>query len=119
MKNAQPTFMAELSASDTGQYTLSCPFPGTKNPRHLRVIHALLRSPCTRAEIDAAAGASNGPEVIAQLRRRGLTIPCERVQRIDRDGVSVWPGLYQLTDEDRQKVIVWLRDKNGSDAREQ
>jgi hypothetical protein len=108
MKNAKPTVKAELSASDNGQYNLSSTFPGTENPRLLRVIYALLRGPCTRAEIDAAAGASNGPEVIAQLRRRGLTIYCELVPAVDRDGKTVRFGVYRLTEEDRQKLRIWL-----------
>ena len=50
-------------------------FNGTENPRHLRVIMALLVSPRTRETIDRVAGASNGPELMAELRRRGLDAP--------------------------------------------
>lgn len=87
------------------QHTI--PFLGTKNPRHLRVIEALLRGPRSRAEIDAIAGASNGPEVIAQLRRRGLTIPCVLVRGVDRDGVMVRHGVYRLDREDLIKLASW------------
>ncbi|MEI8326741.1 MAG: hypothetical protein WCH44_15520, partial [Betaproteobacteria bacterium] len=44
-------------------------FTGTDNPRHLRVIQALMTRPLPRGQLDAVAGASNGPDLIAELRR--------------------------------------------------
>lgn len=54
-------------------------FTGTDNPRHFRAIHALLTRPQRREHLDAVAGCSNSPELVAELRRRGLDVPCERV----------------------------------------
>jgi len=61
-------------------------FSGTTNPRHLRAIAALLRRPMPREHLDREAGCSNGPDLVLELRRRGLSIPCKRVTVFDRDG---------------------------------
>ena len=83
-------------------------FSGTDNPRHLRVIHSLLHRPMTREELDSRAGASNGPELVAELRRRGLLVPCERVPVLDRDGKEVKRGIYSLAPLDRRLINRWL-----------
>lgn len=88
-------------------------FTGTINPRHLRVIVALTHRIRTREEIDHIAGASNGPEVIAELRRRGLDIPCKRVPCIDRDGFEVKRGVYSLTADDRGRILAWRRRRDA------
>ena len=84
-------------------------FIGTENPRHLRVIMALLVSPRPREAIDRVAGASNGPELMAELRRRGLDVPCSRTPCIDRDGFEVKRGIYHFTDKDKSLVRAWLK----------
>src|SRR5471032_942379 len=84
-------------------------FSGTDNPRHLRVIHALLIRPRKREEIDRIAGASNGPELMAELRRRGITKKARRTPGIDRDGRHVKFGVYSLEDDDRRAINAWLR----------
>ncbi len=87
-------------------------FTGTDNPRHLRVIAALLRRPISRQELDSVAGAANGPELIAELRRRGLDkddcLPCDRIKFIDRDGKICHPGVYSLTATGRRLVYAWI-----------
>lgn len=83
-------------------------FSGTDNPRHLRVIHSLLARPMTREELDSRAGASNGPELVAELRRRGLEVPCERVAVFDRDGKEVKRGVYSFAPLDRRLINSWL-----------
>ncbi len=47
---------------------MSAKFLGTDNPRELRVIQALLTRPRRREDVDAIAGASNGPDLISNLR---------------------------------------------------
>lgn len=86
----------------------SAKFTGTDNPRHLRVIHAALARPRRREDVDGIAGCSNGPELIAELRRRGLDFPCQRITFIDRDGYPCRPGVYSLTSADRRKIYTWL-----------
>ena len=82
-------------------------FQGTDNPRHLRAIAALLRRPMPRESLDDASGASNGPDLVAELRRRGLEVPCERIRFIDRDGYPCRPGVYSFTASDRRKFYAW------------
>jgi hypothetical protein len=88
-------------------------FLGTENLRHLRVIMALLVSPRTREGIDRIAGASNGPELIAELRRRGLDAKCSKTPCIDRDGFEVKRGIYHFTDRDKRLIRAWLKRRDG------
>ena len=90
-------------------------FIGTDNPRQLRALAVLLRRPLSREALDHIAGCSNGPDLVAELRRRGLEVPCERIRFIDRDGFACRPGVYSLTIADRCKVHAWLA-KRGSAA---
>jgi hypothetical protein len=73
------------------------------------VIHSLMLRARKREEIDHIAGASNGPELIAELRRRGLRAKCSRTPGIDRDGRPVKFGVYHLDDADRRAINAWLR----------
>lgn len=73
--------------------------PGLFTPRQQRVINALRLKPYMREEIDRIAGASNGPQVISELIRKGFVINCIRVKSIDRDGKSCRPGRYYLQSE--------------------
>ena len=116
MEKAQLPVFAELSLADTKDYTENPAkeFSGTENPRHLRVISALMVRGRKREEIDGIAGASNGPELIAELRRRGLDAPCRRVPAIDRDGFPIRFGVYDFTNGDRRKVRSWLRKRQSS-----
>lgn len=92
--------------------TSTAQFSGTDNPRHLRVIHSLMLRARKREEIDRIAGASNGPELIAELRRRGLHAACSRTPGIDRDGRPVKFGVYSLDDADRRAINAWLRARD-------
>lgn len=87
-------------------------FTGTENPRHLRVLMAFLVSPRPRETVDRIAGASNGPELIAELRRRGLEVPCSRTPCIDRDGFEVKRGIYYFTDRDKRLIRAWLKRRD-------
>ena len=92
---------------------LAAVFTGTDNPRHLRVIQALMTRPLPREQLDAVAGASNGPELVAELRRRGLELPCCRTKKKDRDLFDCWPGVYHLTQQDRRRVKKWLAERGA------
>jgi hypothetical protein len=117
MKKAQPPQIAELDLPDTEDFTGNSArkFTGTDNRRHLRVIRALMLRPRRREEIDRIAGASNGPELIAELRRRGLRAPCKQAPGIDRDGRIIKSGIYEFDGDDKHAVNVWilLRDAKG------
>lgn len=108
MKNAHPT--PKGKAGDAGKPRQ---FTGTTNKRHLRVIVALTHRMRTREEVDRISGASNGPEVIAELRRRGLDIPCARVPCIDRDGHEVKRGIYSLSSADMACIRAWRRRRDA------
>lgn len=71
------------------------------SPRHARVLMALAARPLMREELDAVAGASNGPEIVSALRASGWAIRCDRVERTDRDGKPCRPGRYTLADNQR------------------
>lgn len=106
MEKAQLPMFAELSLGDTEDSTSASTrkFIGTENPRCLRAIHSLLLRPLSREQLDRTAGASNGPELVAELRRRGLALPCTRTPVIDRDGRIVRRGIYSLTEGDCRQV---------------
>ena len=116
MKKRPTLQKAESSALNSVNFTLPTHFTGTDNPRHLRAIAALLRRPMPRESLDKESGASNSPELVAELRRRGLTVPCERIQFVDRDGSTCRPGVYSFTISDRRKVNQWQakRPKGGT-----
>ena len=105
MKNTRPAESAKPSAPNSAKFT------GTDNPRHMRAIAALLRRPMPRESLDKEAGCSNGPELVAELRRRGLCVPCERIQFEDRDGNTCRPGVYSFTISDRRKVYRWQAEQ--------
>lgn len=112
MDKGQLPIFAELTLdahSQDSTASSTCKFTGTENLRHLRVIQSLLVRPRRREEIDRIAGASNGPELIAELRRRGLTANCVRTPGIDRDGFPIKFGVYEFDDDDRRKIAAWQR----------
>ncbi|OUL92944.1 hypothetical protein [Paraburkholderia hospita] len=96
-KNAQPS-KAELSVNVRRKFT------EIKNPRQLRVLHALLVRPRPREEMDRIAGCPNSPSQIASLRRKGFDIPCVRLSSFDFDGMPVYRGVYHLTVADRRLI---------------
>lgn len=89
-------------------------FIGTDNPRQLRAITALLRRPLSRFELDGVAGATNSPELVAELRRRGLDVPCERINFTDRDGRPCRPGVYSFTQADRRRLHRWMTERGAA-----
>jgi hypothetical protein len=111
MEKAPSPVPAKLSLAENKDFAAKAPriFVGTTNPRHLRVLRALLVQPTKRKEIDHIAGTSNGPELIAELRRRGLSIPCEMRSGKDRDGNPVKFGVYDYSQSDRYAIIAWLQ----------
>lgn len=118
MKTATENLFAEGGGREVLRGDDSAPgeFVGTSNPRHLRVLQALLRRPMPREHIDREAGCSNGPDLIAELRRRGLRIPCERAPVIDRDGRIVERGIYHFNRGDRQRLSAWLAKRGAKNG---
>ncbi len=79
------------------------------SPREKRATNALLNMPIIRENLDIIAGCSNGPELVAGLRRNGLSVPCKRMERYDKDGNACCPGQYSFTQEDKQIARDWLK----------
>ena len=101
----------KTSAREHGDSKSTALFLGTDNPRHLRVIQAVLVRPTTREHLDQVAGCSNGPELVATLRRLGLNMPCERTKKKDCDLFDCYPGVYHFTEADRRKLNAWKRER--------
>ena len=110
-----PNQTASESAPSKRNYT-SGKFWGTNNPRHLRAIHALMTRPQRREHLDSIAGCSNSPELVAELRRRGLVVPCHLVPDLDRDGKPIKRGVYHFVKSDRSKLNSWLRSRANGNA---
>ncbi len=106
-RQAEPDLFPKAEPAEHS--TSPAQFSGTDNARHLRVLQSLMTRPRKREEIDHIAGASNGPDLIAELRRRGLRAACHRTPGIDRDGNPVRFGVYALDDADRRAINAWLR----------
>ena len=98
-KSQSPELFEELTLPDSKGATpkQAAKFTGTHNPRDLRAIHALTQCPRSRTALQAITGASNLPDLIVNLRKKGLEIPCAPVPWLDRDGVITYPGIYSFT----------------------
>ena len=116
MKNARSVETETGVLGGSPNSSAGASFCGTKNPRHLRAIHALLRRPMPREQLDREAGASNGPSLVSELRDRGLELPCARVPCVDRDGEEVRRGVYALTNADRTRIARWLARRSRGEA---
>lgn len=77
------------------------------SPRQARAFAALMRGHQSRRDLDKIAGVTNSPALVAQLRRRGLEIPCTMVATHDRDGRPCKFGVYRLTQADREAIARW------------
>ena len=78
--------------------------------RQNRLIGLLRRGPLMREDLDKKAGCSNGPELVAQLRRKGIEIFCEKVSVIDRDGEVRQSGRYEFASGalDTLQALGWV-----------
>lgn len=100
---------------DNESFDSSRPLRPARNlsPRQARIVAALLKMAdgwITREAIDGIAAASNGPDVIFQLRDKlGDThkdlILTMRERVINCDGRVSFPGRYTLSDKGRQRLI--------------
>ena len=83
-------------------------------PRQSRTIAALMDKPTgwiSREQIDRIAGASNGPQIIFELRRKvtgydGLDMA--RLHAVDRDGKPCKPGFYRINAKGRERVAKYF-----------
>lgn len=84
--------------------------PRLTSPRQFRALMALLKKPQYREHIDRVAGASNGPQVVSELRDKGLFINCSLIAKRDRDGKTCRVGLYHLAKNSTVKARQMVAD---------
>lgn len=86
--------------------------------RENRVLYALLNTNgwISRESIDRIAGASNGPQIIKNLRQK-ITghdgIKMVRFPALDRDGRPCHSGYYQLSPRGCEQAMEYLGVKHG------
>ena len=102
MKTPDPT-KAESSALNSRN---SMPQPNF-TPREMRCLDGLWLGPVMRYDLNGIIGTTNAPQTVFQLRAKGVSIQCEDVQQIDRDGHKCYPGRYSLTNEGRESLRAW------------
>ncbi|WP_444937704.1 hypothetical protein [Microbulbifer sp. JMSA002] len=68
--------------------------------RQMRALKTLVKRSCCREELDKVTGASNSPEIVSQLRKRGIAVKCRMEGHIDRDGIAGSHGVYWLPDSE-------------------
>lgn len=102
-----PDFTTTAKSSAQLSFDYQPKKPPKLTPKQARTIDLLLRGPASREQVDRYAGCSNGPDTIARLRDRGLSLPCEEVPAVDRDGHRCVYGRYSMTMADRIMVQSW------------
>lgn len=104
-----PSGQAEGFGKETGNRAGKCT-AYRFTPRQRRLAEALAPGGWIRREdVDRIAGASNGPDVVAQLRRRVTGrdgIEMQMVKGQDRDGQAVEFGRYRMTAEGRRLAVL-------------
>jgi hypothetical protein len=100
---------AAATATTSAPNSANSTRPRRITPRQQRVISALWSAKrwIPREEIDRIAGASNGPQVIKELRERFTGhdgIDMERIEVTDRDGKACRPGRYKLNHQGRDRI---------------
>lgn len=84
-------------------------FKGTKNPRRIRALIALVfRDYVSRENLDKLAGCTNSPDLVSRLRKDGVDVQMREVHTKDRDGRSCWFGEYFLMPEVKRAIREWL-----------
>lgn len=114
MENARFPTKEEPSALDSVDSKVDADRKVRFTPRQSRVLGALLKAEgwIRREAIDSIAGASNGPQIILELRRKvtGLDgIEMTKVEATDRDGRTCKPGQYRLTGLGRERALELLQ----------
>lgn len=118
MKTPGPT-KAEPSAPNSANSTAEDSKTTAFTPRQTRVLEALLQSGdwLSRESVDRIAGASNGPHIILELRRKVTGydgIEMQKADATDRDGRACKPGRYRLTSSGRQLALQALTKSAGA-----
>jgi hypothetical protein len=117
MKTPGPT-KAEPSAQNSANSTADNSRNARLTPRQSRLLEALLHAEgwTPREEVDRITGASNGPQVVSEVRRKVTgfdEIEMQKADATDRDGKACKPGRYRLTPLGRTRAVQWLSEKGA------
>jgi hypothetical protein len=87
--------------------------------RQARTMAALVASTgwISREQIDRIAGASNGPQIIMELRRKVTGhdgLDTTRMDAVDRDGKPCKPGYYCINAIGRERVAQLFGGDHGA-----
>jgi hypothetical protein len=108
---------AALGAGVMGSTFESLPkpkrFTGTENPHQLAVISTLMRRPISHQELVSLAGGADAYAVVSELRSKGLTISCDHIEFIDRDGNPFSTAVFSLPDKCKCAVNAWLAKRKN------
>ena len=109
MKTPGPT-KAEPSAPNSANSRAEANKRTALTPRQSRLLAALLQSAdwIPRESVDRISGASNGPQIILELRKKVTGhegIEMQKANATDRDGRACKPGRYRLTSLGRQRAL--------------
>ncbi len=112
-KTPGPTY-AEPSALDSADSKAAEKKNADFTPRQTRVLNALVQATgwISRESVDRISGASNGPQIILELRRKCTGhdgIEMLKADAIDSDGRPCKPGRYRLTEKGRRRAIAALQ----------
>jgi hypothetical protein len=89
--------------------TIAYNFKGTKSPRRIRALIALVyQDYVSRESLDRRVGCSNFPDVAFQMKKQGLPIETRIVKAIDRDGRPTHYAEYYLRPDIKAMVKEWL-----------
>lgn len=75
--------------------------------RLIRAVVRLIAGQVDREELDRVVGSTNSPDIVLQLRRKGVGILCHLVDARDRDGRPCRYGRYELTPAGRMLLQQW------------
>jgi hypothetical protein len=115
MKKTPGPTKAEPSAPNSANSTDKARFTA----RQSRLLEALLTTHgwIPRESVDRITGASNGPQIVSELRAKVTGhdgIDMLRVDGTDRDGKACKPGQYRLTAIGRQRALTALAKDAGA-----
>lgn len=118
MKTPGPT-AAEPSAPNSANSTADNNKKARLTARQSRLLEALLQSDgwISRESVDRITGASNGPQIVLEVRTKVTGhegIEMQKADAADRDGKSCQPGRYRLTSIGRQRAQEVLSAKEAA-----
>jgi hypothetical protein len=87
-------------------------FMGTENTHQLAVISTLMHRPISGHEFVSLAGGADASAVVSQLRSKGLSISCDHIEFIERDGTTFSTAVFSLPDECKRAVTAWTKKRD-------